>query len=307
MLENRDYMRRAPEYSGSSGYSLTITLLIINAAVFGLQALLQATHARFSMDHYLGLSLDGLRHGYIWQLLTFQFLHGGLLHLLLNSWGIYVFGRPVEQALGRGRFLQLYLLSGVFGGLLHVLGSFVFPSHFGAQVIGNQTFYSPVVGASAGLFGLIAAFATLFPKQELTVYLFFVLPVTVTARVLVGVSAGIGLLGLLLASDNVAHGAHLGGMLMGFLFVRYLMGIRWPEFKRPLQLRSKHALVNAGVLKSRGSSPQPTRDPESLPPEEFISREVDPILDKISAQGIQSLTERERKILAEAQKKITKR
>ena len=173
------------------------------------------------MDHYLGLSLDGLRHGYLWQLLSFQFLHGGVFHLLINSWGIYVFGPVVEQAVGRGRFLWLYLLSGLFGGVVHVLGSLVFPSHFGALVAGNQTVYIPVVGASAGLFGLIAAFATLYPRQELTVYLFFVFPVTVTARVLLGVSAGIGLLGVLLAGDNVAHGAHLGGMVMGFAFVRY--------------------------------------------------------------------------------------
>jgi hypothetical protein len=191
--------------------------------------------------------------------------------------------------------------------LVHVLGSFVFPSHFGAEVIGNQTFYSPVVGASAGLFGLIAAFATLFPKQELTVYLFFVLPVTVTARVLVGVSAGIGLLGLLLAGDNVAHGAHLGGMLMGYLFVRFLTRVRWPEFKNPLRLRSKRELVKIGTYRFRAAPPRQTSEVENLPPGEFISREVDPILDKISAHGIQSLTERERKTLADAQKKITRR
>lgn len=307
MLENRDYMRRAPEYPDLRGFSLTITLLIFNVGVFAVQAILQAMHSPFSIDRYLGLSLDGLRHGYIWQLLTFQFLHGGILHLLLNSWGIYVFGPVVEQAVGRGRFLRLYLLSGIFGGLVHVLGSLVFPSHFGAAVVGNQTFYSPVVGASAGLYGLIAAFATLFPKQELTVYLFFVLPVTVTAQVLLGVSAGIGVLGLLLAGDNVAHGAHLGGMLMGFVFVRFMMQIRWPEFKLPMRLRSKRELVSISAYKSRVASPRKIQDSENLPPGEFISKEVDPILDKISAHGIQSLTERERKILADAQKKMAKR
>lgn len=202
-------------------FSVTNTLLIINAVVFLVRALLKARPATFSMDHYLGLSLDGLRQGYLWQLLSFQFLHGGIFHLLLNSWGIYVFGPPVEYAMGRGRFLWLYLLSGLFGGLVHVLGSFLLPNHFGALMVGSTTVYIPVVGASAGLFGLIAAFATLFPRQELTVYLFFVFPITVTARVLLGVSAGIGLLGVFLAGDNVAHGAHLGGMVMGFAFVHW--------------------------------------------------------------------------------------
>lgn len=222
MLENQDYGRSQPAESHPPRFSLTNTLLVVNAVVFVVQAYLKAKHPTFSTDHYLGLSLDGLRHGYLWQLLSFQFLHGGIFHLLINSWGIYVFGPVVEHAVGRGRFLWLYLLSGIFGGGVHVLGSLVFPGHFGGITVGAETLYIPVVGASAGLFGLIAAFATLFPRQELTVYLFFVFPITVTARVLVGVSAGIGLLGVLLAGDNVAHGAHLGGMMMGFAFVRYL-------------------------------------------------------------------------------------
>ena len=296
MLESRDYMRREPAVPTGRKFSLTITLLIINATIFAIQAVLQATHTPFSIDRYFGLSLEGLRHGYLWQLLSFQFLHGGIFHLLINSWGIYVFGRPVEQALGQRRFLQLYLLSGIFGGLFHVLGSLVFPSHFGAV-------YTSVVGASAGLFGLIAAFATLFPHQELTVYLFFVLPVTVTARVLLGVSAGIGLLGVLLAGDNVAHGAHLGGMAMGVLFVRYLMRIRWPEIKSPLRFWTKRPSANLSPYQSRDAASQSSRA-EKAPAADFISQEVDPILDKISAQGIQSLTERERKILADAQNKI---
>ena len=223
MLEHQHHGQSGQARLRPLHFSLTNTLLIVNVVVFLAQEFLQTTHARVSIDRYLALSLDGLRQGYVWQLLSFQFLHGGFFHLLINSWGIYVFGPPVEQSVGRGRFLWLYLLSGVFGGLVYVLGSFVFPSHFGAITLGSTTVYSPVVGASAGLFGLIAAFATLYPRQELTVYLFFVFPVTVTARVLVGVSAGIGVLGVFLAGDNVAHGAHLGGMLMGFAFVRYMV------------------------------------------------------------------------------------
>ena len=304
MLESRDYMRREPIVPMGRKFSLTITLLVINAGVFTIQALLQASRSPFPTDRYFGLSLGGLSHGYFWQLLTFQFLHGGVFHLLINSWGIYVFGRPVEQALGGRRFLWLYLLSGIFGGLAHVVGSLIFPDHFGVSTVANQAVYTSVVGASAGLFGLIAAFATLFPRHELTVYLFFVLPVTVTARVLLGVSAGIGLLGVLLAGDNVAHGAHLGGMAMGVLFVRYLMRIQWPELKFSLRGWTKQPSVNRSSSPFRGVASQLTRKAKNLPPADFISREVDPILDKISAQGIQSLTEQERKILADAQKQM---
>lgn len=99
------------------------------------------------VDHYLALSLAGLQEGYLWQLLTFQFLHGGIFHLLLNCWGIYVFGHAVEQTLGRRRMLEVYLLSGMAGGGFHVLGSLLFPHHFGVVTILGITHYEPVVGA----------------------------------------------------------------------------------------------------------------------------------------------------------------
>ena len=223
MQENRDSGRGEPEVMRPACCSMTNLLLLVNIVVFLLQAYAKATQPTVPLDRYLGLSLEGLRHGYVWQLLSFQFLHGGIFHLLINSWGIYVFGPPVENAIGRGRFLGLYLLSGLFGGGVHVVSSLVFPIQIGTITLGSASASIPVVGASAGLCGLIAAFATLFPRQELTVYLFFIFPVTVTARVLLGVSVGIGVLGVLLAGDNVAHGAHLGGMVMGFAFVRMAM------------------------------------------------------------------------------------
>jgi len=303
MIENRDYMREVPF---APKRTLTVTLIIVNAAIFLVQLILQKVRPEFSLDRYFALSLDGLRQGFVWQLLTFQFLHGGLLHLFLNSWGIYVFGRPVEEALGKSRFLQLYLGSGVIGGLLHVGCSYFLPQHFGGLMMDGS--HVPVVGASAGLYGLIAAFAGLFPHQRLTLLLFFVLPITLTARTLLIASAAIAVFGLLLASDNVAHGAHLGGMLAGFILIRWGDNLRislsnW----RPLQARQrKRELVRAAVVRGRPWRTTPTETEVELPPEEFISKEVDPILDKISAHGLQSLTDRERRILEAARKKIAK-
>ena len=89
-------------------------------------------------------------------------MHGGWLHLLLNCWAIYVFGRELEDALGRGRFLALYFASGVIGGLFQAL----------IGVLLGGVFAAPVVGASAGAFGLVAAFATLFPERPLMLLLF---------------------------------------------------------------------------------------------------------------------------------------
>ncbi|HEX5220490.1 MAG TPA: rhomboid family intramembrane serine protease [Verrucomicrobiae bacterium] len=201
-------------------WPVTNALLLINVGAFIAQVLVQRLFPRFPLEQYFGLSLSGLGEGFLWQLLTFQFLHGGIPHLVLNCWGIYVFGHAIEATSGRKQMLKLYLLSGAVGGGLHVLGSIFFPTHFGAFTAYGLTHYHPVVGASAGLFGLMAAFATLYPEHDLKVLLLFVYPITVSARVLVGVCAGVSLVGLLLTRSNVAHGAHLGGMVAGFLYVR---------------------------------------------------------------------------------------
>lgn len=299
MIENRDYMREMP---ATPTRSLTVALIVINAAVFLVQALLERIQPGLSLERGLALSAEGLARGQVWRLLTFQFLHGGLLHLLLNAWALYVFGRSVEATLGRARFLQLYLGSGVLGGLVHALGSALLPQIFGPpQVL--------VVGASAGLYGVIAAYAVLFPHQPLTLLLFFVLPITLTARALLIASVALALIGLLLPADNIAHGAHLGGMLAGYLFLRWGEAVR-ERFQswrvRPVQ-RQPRELAHVG--KSRRSLWRREREEweAEMPPDEFIRREVDPILDKISAYGIQSLTERERQILEAARKKMTRR
>jgi membrane associated rhomboid family serine protease len=204
-------------------WPVTNALLFANVAAFILQLLAHKYFPRFPLKHYFGLSYTGLEEGFLWQLLTFQFLHGGILHLLLNCWGIYVFGHAVEQALGRKRMLEFYLLSGAVGGGFQVLGSVLAPTHFGVTTMYGVTVYNPVVGASAGMFGLIAALATLYPDEDLRVLLLFFYPITVSLRALAGVFAGISLLGVLLVRDHVAHGAHLGGMMAGFAYVHFFL------------------------------------------------------------------------------------
>src|SRR5215208_2656984 len=116
MLEDRSYMRRSPfdRYR-----SATVMLVIVNVVAFILQLILGSVYGR-RIDHYFALSVDGLRAGYIWQLLTFQFMHGGWIHLLLNCLAIFMMGRDVEDAVGRKRFLTLYFSSGIIGGLVQI-------------------------------------------------------------------------------------------------------------------------------------------------------------------------------------------
>src|SRR2546425_482423 len=117
MLADRFYMRRG---SFQPRWSATVMLLLINAVAFILQNAV-ASFFPFDANAYFALSVEGLRHGYVWQLLTFQLMHGSLIHLLGNCLAIFVFGRDVEEALGRKIFLTLYFSSGVVGGLFQAL------------------------------------------------------------------------------------------------------------------------------------------------------------------------------------------
>ena len=278
-------------------WSATVVLLVVNVVAFILQNVLYR-FSSFPVDGWFALSVGGLRHGFVWQLLTYQFMHGGWLHLLLNCWAIYVFGREVEETLGRNRFLTLYFTSGVIGGLFQAL----------AGVLLGGAFAAPVVGASAGAFGLVAAYATLYPERPLMLLLFFIIPVSMRAKFLLLFSALLAVFGLVFPMDNIAHAAHLGGMLTGLVFVRYAVhwNWHWPRLQR-LGRQPVRPLVHA---QRRTSAPWGQKQggvDEDLPPDEFLSKAVDPILDKISAHGIQSLTERERLILETAREKMVRR
>lgn len=295
MLEDRSYMR-------SEGFKprmpLSILLMIILTAIFGLQEISKIYFRAGTgfIDQYLALSNGGLAHGYVWQLLTFQFLHGGLMHLLSNLIGIWFFGRFIEDRLGRGNFLKIYLFSGIAGGLLQSLLGFIFPQFFGGHVI----------GASAGVFGLLAAFALHEPNTE--ILLFFVLPVRM--KYFLMFVTGIALFFTLVPSDRTyAHAAHLGGIALGAAYIHFGLQARSPLISwRPFLARQRRReLVKAANVKPTRWPRSKLEETEDLPPTEFISREVDPILDKISAHGMQSLTPRERRILEAARAKMEKR
>lgn len=292
MLEDRDYMRQS---NSGFNWSATVALLVANGAVFLLQ---HFWSPKFQHD-FLSLSLAGLAHGYVWQLLTFQFLHDGWMHILFNSLGLFFFGRPVEHVLGRSRFLQLYLSSGVVGGLLQMTMALLMPNVFHPAV--------GVVGASAGVSGLVAAFAMIHWHERFTLFFYF-FPIVMRGRTLFWASLILTMIGLFSPRSQVAYAAHLGGFLTGSAWIRWGLGNAGPSWRwRPFQSRQrKRELVKAATLKIP-RWPTKSENPPEVPQEEFISREVDPILDKISAHGIQSLTERERKILEAARAKMARR
>lgn len=306
MLENRDYMRPGAEGGSPLGFRWTAStvLMAVLIAAYALQCVNEAYfHAPVAFA--LGLTKKVFTAGYVWQLLTFQFLHGGLMHLFCNLLGLWFFGRFVENVLGVSRFLIAYLGAGVVGGLLNSMLMALFPAHFGLVVF----------GASAGVAGLFAIFACL--ESEAEVRLYFVLPMR--AKTLLVVFGIISVFFTVVpVGGGVAHAAHLGGIVAGLLWVKFgwhheFVPTPWEELLNRLQKfqhrpprRRPLELVRSGGKPDVKSRRAP-EDAEELPPAEFISKEVDPILDKISAHGIQSLTERERKILDAARKKMEKR
>jgi membrane associated rhomboid family serine protease len=294
MLEDRDYMRQ-PAYRGS-GVSLTLALIIVNVAAFLAERLVFNTPQGWGfIGNYLALSLGGLEHGCVWQLLTFQFLHASWLHILFNMLAVFFFGRPMEMALGGIRFLALYLSSGVIGGLCQMAAAFAWPEFFGGAV----------VGASAGAFGLVAAFAVMNWRERFTLLIYFI-PVTMSGRTLLWCSIGLAAGGMLLTPhSNIANVAHLGGILTGALFVLQIVQGRWHWPQWRFSSAPRELIINRkGRSKFWRSANQGDDD---LSADEYLQSEVDPILDKISAQGIQSLTAHEREILEKARDKMAKR
>jgi membrane associated rhomboid family serine protease len=138
-----------------------------------------------------------------WTLVTYMFLHGGVSHILFDMLGLFFFGPRLEEKLGGKQFLWLYFLSGLMGGAL----SFFF------------TPYAQIVGASGAVFGVFLGFAYYWPRE--IIYIWGVIPVQ--ARILVAVMTALSLFGGFGGSgDGIAHFAHLGGFLGGFLYIRWL-------------------------------------------------------------------------------------
>jgi membrane associated rhomboid family serine protease len=278
-------MRQPDGFSSWRFWSLSTILMIVLTVCFALQQI-NIVYIRWPVDWYLALSADGLKSFYVWQLATYMFLHGGLLHLAFNLLGLWFFGRTVENYLGRNKFLIIYFASGLCGGLLQAGLGLLFPGWFG-----HFTY-----GSSAGVCGLLAVYCLLEPDSQ--ILLFFVLPLK--ARVLLWVSIGIAAFFTVVPSDPcIAHTAHLGGLLFGLGFMRLGLHREFIHFDFNFNWLWRWKSKPSKITKVNfGKSRPPAAAPETL------TTDVDVILDKISAQGIQSLTEAERKILEAARKKM---
>jgi membrane associated rhomboid family serine protease len=252
-----------------------LAIIGVNVAAFIAQLFLEAYQPGFVRE-YLSLSDRGLRAAYGWQFFTAMFLHDGPWHLLGNMLILYLLGRDVESIIGQRQFLFLYLAGAAVGELGHL---FLMPAT------------SVLLGASGGVAAVLVAYATILPELELTSMIFFLLPIRLKAKHLAWGAFAIAILGVVfLRIGTVTHSAYLGGCVAG-LFYAHLLGFGRPSI---LQRALRQRRVEAERYRS-------------MSPDQFISEEVDPVLDKISREGMHSLTWIERRTLARAQEKIAEK
>lgn len=262
-------------YSGSSGfggYHLTPwvkRLMIANGVVF------LATWALPWLIGYLAFVPSGVFYR-PWTVFTYMFTHGGFWHIFFNLLALFFFGPPLEERWGSKEFIKYYFICGLGGAAL----SFLF------------AFNSAVVGASAAVYGVMLAFAMMWP--DIPIYIWGIFPVKakwlvialVVLSILSAFGGGTG--------DGVAHFAHLGGFAAGFLYIKIDSATGNPlQRMRKLVARRRFKVVPGGATPPR-EAPRPKRRED-----DHMLDEVDRVLDKISTQGMASLTPEERKLLDE--------
>ena len=195
---------------------VTKALLIANGIVFVLQWLLgDGTFAAFMLWPLGDAGLDSMATTFLpWQLVSYSFLHGSFAHVGFNMLALLMFGAPLEYTWGNRRFLTYYLTCVAGAGLCQLaVGSWSMSQGGGAY---------PTIGASGGVFGLLLAYGMLFPHHRV---MLLIPPIPMKARTLVIVYGAIELfLGATGLQPGVAHFAHLGGMLFGWLLIRYWRG-----------------------------------------------------------------------------------
>lgn len=200
------YQNRTITFGGGAVPPAIKALLIANVAVFLLQA----------FSNYAFIIIFGLvpylvwERFYVWQLFTYQFLHGGLFHLLFNMLALWMFGCDLERRWGSRFFLKFYFVSVVGGAILNTL------------FLPDQTV--PSIGASAGIYGILLAYGLIYPER--IVYFYFFFPLKMKHFVLI--IGAISLYSSVVASQSgIAHLAHLGGMAFGYIYLRWGNPLRW--------------------------------------------------------------------------------
>lgn len=202
----------------------------------------------------------------IWQPISYMFLHGGFTHIFFNMFALWMFGAEIENYWGTRQFTIYYFTCGIGAALINLLAT--------------MNDMSPTVGASGAIFGILLAFGMMFPNRYIYLYFFF----PVKAKYFVAGYAAIEFFSTFNPQSPVAHFAHLGGMLIGYIYIKFMQR----------ELPFQHWFNRTFPVRPDNNAPTRTpRDREA---------QIDVILDKISKHGYESLTPEEKRILLDASK-----
>lgn len=308
-LDSRDYYKP----SGFGGFTffppVLRNLIIANVAVYFIQMIFEnitfhGVPGWYILNHYFalnpitGVDQAGVPNNFqIWQLFTYQFMHAGFMHILLNMFFLWMFGMEIENLMGSRKFLLFYLACGLGGGIAQTLIPPLLSQELG-----------PTIGASGAVFGIMIAFAMFFPDRYILLY--FLIPVKAKYLITIMVIFEFMSVG---NQSVIAHLAHAGGAVTGFLFIlldrrNNFSGSRiFGQFRKPKGTFSSGGFGQAfrnAVKKSDVEEAKFYDINESKKDEDTVSQEeIDRILDKISQSGYQNLTDREKKILFDASRK----
>jgi rhomboid family protein len=294
--------------AGFGGFSLfppvIKNLIIINCAVFIIQELGQYVYlAGVPLENYIlrwfGLWTIGSGFFEVWQLISYQFMHGGFLHILFNMFILWMFGIEIENLWGSRKFLTFYLTAGVVGGLSQII---FYPLLVGGPI-------GPTIGASAAIMGVMVAFGILFPNR--LIYLYFLIPIKTKYFVIFLILIDF----LYIGSQSIANLAHIGGAAAGLIYMLYekKKGTAYGNYfnssygsSSGQSMFSKMSENLSGMFKKKEKNVEDAKfyEIKKEDEEKVDQAEIDKILDKISESGYQNLTEREKKILFEASKKM---
>jgi membrane associated rhomboid family serine protease len=282
MFSDRNY--NSYRYKQTSNYAVP-SIILLCIVVYILQEVttrrvgLGGMYSYSPVTYALALNPAAIKEFQIWRLFTYMFVHGGFWHLALNMWGVYLFGSMIERHIGSLNFLKLYFVSGLAGAVFWLLF--------------NWHIYAFCIGASGAVFGVLVAAAMLFPNAML---MLLIPPIPLKLKTFVLIYALIEVFfGLSGEQGQIAHLAHLGGLIGGYFFMRYLFP---RETINIFKYLTKHAKRRSnGANASRQASKKWTFTGKS-------SHNLDEILDKISRTGINSLTQEELEVLRVARDKM---
>jgi membrane associated rhomboid family serine protease len=286
-MPDGNYMGNPLRDSRSWPVSAVMIIMIANVLVFFIQKMTETgvdtpmgSVMSDKVTEALALVSTDVRNGQVYRLFSYMFVHGGFAHIFFNMWGLYLFGSLLESRIGAARFFNLYVISGLCGA--------------GLWMLSNWNSSIPCLGASGAVFGIIIATAMFFPDLRIMLLL---PPIPMKLKTFAIVFAVLEVFFELTGTQRgVAHLAHLGGFLGGYLYIRMLYKNEvWDIF----------SFLKSGKSKTGEGMYSMNNPPPGWNVSDKVSQaELDRILDKMSLSGINSLTETEMETLRKAREQM---